>query len=455
MDLLRAAIKAMYYDYPIENAYGMIVENDKKKNFLERFNRLACGEDNGFSHREMASYKDYLLDLLDEQRPKCENNIQYFVGLPQLFANEVLTMDGEGYPRVKFPSLFRWREVVKCLGEDLFTTSYLAKADRHKRTDFFWPNVIAHNNDDINRLLDQGLTDIHSHFGGAIDSFHFNWICLMNNVEGLDDQFEQMRFSFNNVVVFDKEYSFRNLAVWCRVAAAIRARLYQLLVRGQSLNANTEKEALKGLLKSGSSELTQLLLVIGHLRSNARKTSDGLVIDYAIGEELIPDQFTTSPFCVYAGERQIEYAFFREYHKTQSKIKGLWVEMFYLYELIKTHIRREFVFANEMWGLDNYIGFEARSPLFYKDQLQPVCNIFSMQTSIRRDKDDKIESRVTPNALGLTTGEYGRGLFADKPFLTKEELKKTAHLCGNALQRGERHKGARGWPLLPQVERGV
>lgn len=424
MDLLRAAIKAMYYDYPIENAYGIIVENDKKKNFLEHFNRLACGEDDGFSHRDMAAYKDYLLDLLNDQRPRCENNIQYFAGLPQLFASEVLTTDDMGNPRVVFSNLFRWREVVKCVGEDLFITSYLAKTDRQKRSDFFWPNVLPHNHDNLNAVLDGGLTDIHSHFGGAIDSFHFNWICLMNNAGALDDLFKQLKESFNNVAVFDKEYAFLNLSSWCRVAAAIRASLYRLLVRGQLLNANIVKEDLKGLLKSGSKELTALTLVIDNLRSDAMKTNDGIIIDYAIGKDLIPDSFLSSPYSVYGGERLIEYAFFREYHNPQSKMKGLWVELFYLYELIKTHLRKEFVFANEMWGLDNYIGFEARSPLFYKDLLQPICNLFSMQTSIRRNMGDKIESRVTSNALGLTTGDYGRGLFSKEPFLKKEEMKK-------------------------------
>ena len=34
MDLLRAAIKALYYDYPIENAYGMIVGEDSSGKFL-------------------------------------------------------------------------------------------------------------------------------------------------------------------------------------------------------------------------------------------------------------------------------------------------------------------------------------------------------------------------------------------------------------------------------------
>ena len=141
MDLLRAAIKALYYDYPIENAYGIIIGREPKSKFLKHFNRLACGEDDGFTQREMAAYKDYLTETLTERWGRRDNIIQQFTGLPFLFAEEVLS-GKDDYPCVVFRNLFRWREVVKCLGEDLFTTAYLAQTDEEERKDFFWPNVI-------------------------------------------------------------------------------------------------------------------------------------------------------------------------------------------------------------------------------------------------------------------------------------------------------------------------
>lgn len=420
MDLLRAAIKALYYDYPIENAYGIIVGSDKKTRFLTYFNRMACGEDDGFSYREMSAYKDFLFDNLRAQRKKSENYIQDAVGLPLMFSEEVLTIDGDGYPRVIFENLFRWREIVKCLGEDLFTTSYLAKVDENYRTDFFWPNVIQHNEQRINDALSKGLADIHSHFGGAIDAFQFTWMCLMNDVDGLPDKFEIIRQSLNPVTVFDKEYSFRNLSKWCKVAAAIRVILFNVLIRGRGLKTIEQKNTLPEIMKSGSEEFTRLKARISVLRDEAKRTYDGDVIDYAINEKLIGDQFLTSPYCVYAGERQIEYAFFREYYASSStKMKGFWVELFFLYESIKSHVRREFVFANQMSGLDTFIGFEVQSQLFY-GKLQPICNVYSMQTGLRRDYEDSIETRVTKDSIKLTTGEYWKSLFSHNDFLDKD-----------------------------------
>lgn len=437
MDLLRAAIKALYYDYPIENAYGMIVGKDSSKRFLEHFNRLACAVEDGFTAREMTAYKEYLIEQLGPH----QSQIQQFAGLPILFADEVLTKDDKGYPCVKFQNLFRWREVVKCLGEDLFTTAYLAKKDGKERTDFFWPNVIGHNEEKVNMALDTGLSDIHSHFGGSIDSFQFNWISLMNDIEGLKDKFEKLQYSYNNVVAFDKEYAFKDMSKWCRVAAAIRVRLYKVLIKGQELNAFKEKDEIWEIGNcGGDDEATQLKEDIDSLRLDGKRTRESVVLDYAIGEDLIPDLFATSPYCVYAGERQLEYAFYRRYLKKMNKqVKGPWIELFYLYELIKTHLRREFVFANEMSGLENFIGFGARSAIF-TEKIQPICNLSSIQTSIRPDKDDYIESRITHGSWSLPKGKYWKGLFADDPFLEEDELKKRLKLVVQ-LTRGWKQTG--------------
>ena len=193
MDLERAAVKAIYYDNPIENAYGMIVGTDSKRNFLEFFVRMAGNNTKGFSPREIDAFKQKLTGDLKGRGFKSENEIQLFVGLPLLYAERVLTRDDAGYPRVQFHNLFRWREVVKHVGEDLFTTAFLAKTDREERDDFFWTKVITHENERINAALDGGLSDIHSHFGGSIDSFELNWINLMNDVGELYDKLSRCR----------------------------------------------------------------------------------------------------------------------------------------------------------------------------------------------------------------------------------------------------------------------
>lgn len=424
MDLLRAAIKAMYYHYPIEDAFGMTAGEDSKGKFLTHFERLASEDAEGFSRRELTSYRDALLNDLKNHGFRVDNKIRLMAGLPLLFAEKVLTKDAEDYPRVEFKHLLRWREVVKCVGEDLFTTSFLAKNERKRRKDFLWPNVILHNDEKINTALDGGLSDIHTHFGGSIDTFHFNWICLMNDVEAVYDKFKLMTYSNNPAVAFEKDYSFRKMAAWCRVAAAIRMCLFKTLVKGDPLKPTEEKAAILSLGTDSETEaITQLKQRINELRADGKTTRDGVTLDYAITEDLVAGKNASSPYYIYAGERQITYQFYKAYLQPGSSINGTWIELFYLYELIKIHLRKEFVFANKQYGLENYNGFTSRSALFTK-QIEPICNLSSVQTSIRRGKDDYVETRVTTGALGLTTGEYWKGLFSSEAFLDQEELKK-------------------------------
>ncbi len=438
MDLLRAAVKALFCDYPIENAYGMIVGAVSKGGFLEFFSRMVCENARGFSMREAENEKVDLRVNLKRHGFRTENDIQLFVGLPLYFAEKVLTKDEADHPCVRFSNLFRWREVVKYIGEDLFTTAYLAQADRQERKDYFWAKVITHDDGRINAALDRGMSDIHSHFGGAIDSFEFNWISLMNDVGALYDKFESisMRYSLNDTTAFNKEYKFNNLANYCRVAAGIRVCLYKMLMQGHLYRKDEVLSGLQAVWEdSGCEELTQLKAAIDNLRAEAKKTCDGITLDYAIGEELIATGFAMSPNCIYAGERQLEYAFYRAYLRQQSPIKGFWVELFYLYELIKTHLRREFVCANEMMGLDNYIGFSTRAALF-TEKIQKVCNVSAMQTSIRQGKEDYIETRVASNALGLTRGEYWKALYSYEPFLDKDEMRRRLTFVVQLTKRG-------------------
>lgn len=424
MDKPRAALKALFYYYPIEEAFGMTVGGDKKGRFLTHFEDLAGKDASEFSKRELTLYKETMLQELKDLGCRCDNKIQLIAGLPLLFSERVLEKDKDGDPRVVFQNLFRWREVVKCLGEDIFTTAYLAKKDTKVRNDFCWPNVIGHNDDTINAALDKGLSDIHAHFGGAIDSFQFNWISLMNDVGGIYDRFKLMTFSYNDVVAYEKDYSFRKMAAWCRVAAAIRMTLFKTLVKGQKLKPTEEQEAILMLGRDGDTEaITLLKQRIDDLRTDGKKTREGVIPDYAITDDLMKKQNANSPYSLYAGERRIEYAFYKAYLGPAKMMNGLWIELFYLYELIKIHLRKEFVFSNDKWGLDNYNAFIARSELFTKE-IQPICNLSSVQTSIRKGKNDYLESRVTPDSLGLTQGEYWKGLFMEDVFVDEDELKK-------------------------------
>ena len=154
MDSLNAVIKAMYFDYPIPNVYGMIVEGLHRDKFLSGFANLAKDGSYGISQRQMDGFVKTYKGTLNGRKYRNENDIQLFVGLPLLFAEGKIVKNVADEPCVEFKYLLDWRDVVKCTGEDIFTTSFLANEAGNVRKDFCWPNVIGHNNEEINKVLD-------------------------------------------------------------------------------------------------------------------------------------------------------------------------------------------------------------------------------------------------------------------------------------------------------------
>lgn len=211
MDSLNAVIKAMYFDYPIADVYGMTVEGLHRDKFLPGFAKLAKDGSYGIDQRQMDGFVQSYKSDLNGRKYRDENDIQLFVGLPLIFAEGKIVKNDAGEPCVEFKDLQSWRNVVKCTSEDLFTTSFLAEEAGSVRKDFCWPNVIGHNNGEINNALDKGVSDIHSHFGGAIDSFMFNWLCLMNDVGELYDKFKSMGESLNQIKVINAGFSFAEM----------------------------------------------------------------------------------------------------------------------------------------------------------------------------------------------------------------------------------------------------
>ena len=90
-------------------------------------------------------------------------------------------------PRVRYEHILRWQDIVSMVGEDMLVIPYVAQADANgcmgERTDFMWSDVLHHDNEAINEILAQGLTDVHAHFQASVDVFGLNWIAMMNETD--------------------------------------------------------------------------------------------------------------------------------------------------------------------------------------------------------------------------------------------------------------------------------
>lgn len=233
MDLLRSTIEAVFYHFPISSLVKMLMENDD--DMLPIVSEIIKWEHREFSSTEVGILSNILENewmvndtwsLIPSQYSRLS---RVFLILNQ-FASRVLIASQIQIPRVRFDQLLRWRDTSLLVSEDLLTTAFLAENDlkqRARHDEFVWPDVLEHDNFKLNNIIDQELSDTHSHINAAIAVFDFNWICLMNyphlvNIEQtkkLDSsKTEQCRVMIQSVVIHPSMIGlYRNGFSWLRL----------------------------------------------------------------------------------------------------------------------------------------------------------------------------------------------------------------------------------------------
>lgn len=88
---------------------------------------------------------------------------------------------------VHYEKLLEWRRLTVQLSEDIFTCAYLAVMGRHGNQtwdSWCWDAVIGHNNQRLNRLLEQGISENHFHLWASAPYFQLYWVVMMNHEKG-------------------------------------------------------------------------------------------------------------------------------------------------------------------------------------------------------------------------------------------------------------------------------
>jgi hypothetical protein len=123
----------------------------------------------------------------------------------------------------------RWRDISVKLGQDIFTTVFLAKNDilnGTKTNEFLWPSIIGVNNEKLNSILNEGMAENHFHLNGSSRIFHLSFTCIMNYIEDRQSDFNKLKFYLDsNNDINTNERIKKSLYHQCIIAAAIRLYL--------------------------------------------------------------------------------------------------------------------------------------------------------------------------------------------------------------------------------------
>lgn len=296
--------------------------------------------------------------------------------------------------RCRFEQTRAWRDAYHIVGQDLITTAYLAHDDTitgRRTIDFTWDAILRTDSQELNALLNRGVAENHFHLKGSTQSFSLSWCYMMNFPDRaaakLSDIIPINCYSGISRGEKDNVFSHKKRVM---IAACIRALLY-LSMRIPSMDIWNEFEIQrKGYHFFGG--ISRLVEQTRYLYGSKRDFPDGstFCLDYAMTED------DEGHYRLLAGERRLMYHWFRRSLAGDASVEERM--LFYLYLLLKSHFRREFIQANRMVGFDNFATYQKRKDSLWDTLLayEHESIYMAIQAPIDRGNVQSLEARITP-----------------------------------------------------------
>lgn len=297
-----------------------------------------------------------------------------------------------------FSQMLSWQNVYQKLGQDLFTTAYLAHMDilygHPARTEFAWEAVIKTDNHQLNTLLQQGIAENHCHLGGTTQNFPLSWACAMNDshaiylAAALIKQNLQANYSrgvTGNVWPWEKRLQ------W---ASYLRIELFKRLEgETETGSLNMDSQYFYPMLHI-KREIHRLKLCYG--AQVPQKDGAAVSIDYALRSADCKDGLLKEHNRLLSGERSFLYRCFRAcFDGTFNESIQNW---FYMYLLIKENFRAELVQVNRQVGFHNFKDYQDRKDSIYDGTAtyQAEAIRLSVNGNLQNQNLNSFEVRIAP-----------------------------------------------------------
>lgn len=450
MDFERASIKALFYDYPIEAVIKVIEDAQRHKDgYLDILPQLVRWREDAFTTTEARLMENLAQDIWmngrNETATKSDIDELETTSIPFIYrpfwlvrymANKLLAQDSKSLqPIAVFNGLLRWKDITLFLGEDLFTTAYLADKDlvtknKKQAKVFAWHDYISHDNLELNDILDKGLTDVHAHYNASCDVFALNWISLTNSLNNLEKKIEKIGQYQDVTLSTSQTEQLYTLKSVCIAASYLRLQFYKLLngLYDSHIEIIEKIKNAKQILEDemfANQTKRECNAEISVLRAYALRSKNGRTIDYAITPSSEVNAHIKDANLIFHGERKLMYQFFYRFYGYDSQMWDL-APYFYLYIVLKTRIRKEFVQINQLKGFENFETYQERKDIFIGggDPLEQVFDSIVLHTTLRNNQFDFIEGRVTPTLLCkyFTTGKLSAKHFSSGTFTKRKVL---------------------------------
>jgi len=400
--------------------------------------------DTAYDHYSLLNLPEYSRTELEMRAEHMRESMKEIKGggvfsLLVLYADELFCYDG-CHIRCKRDHILDWQTVYLRLGQDIFTTAWLAWRDRHDTSDslakhkFTWPAVLKTDDRQLNALLESGLAENHFHLHGSTQSFPLSWACLMNHPMSIHAYLHhnprfQTRLSYH--AAGGSEDNVMDMESYILYAAMIRALLFERclgLLDGHGANdggssAGTRFGRCEGLLLEGGGKesgtndgdkdirtqfgIFDRLPLAGEIKNHTEMLREGYGRKYRQlnGRKVCLDYAVCSRFYrvdeeennrLLAGERSFLYQCFRRCFT--GKFTKWEASLFYLYLLIKSNFRGELIQVNGRNGFRNFADYQDRKNLFYEkyDEYWTESLRLSICSGIKENHLVSLEARIMP-----------------------------------------------------------
>ncbi len=408
MDNLRSAIEVLYSDVNPEDIIQSFYKNMSKGttaiidssifvNILETKGSVKNKDELKAIHKlieDKWSKTSINNALYEKSESKVFNIVVYFT-------QKILLEVGDD-PVCDFSQLLRWRAISFLLGEDMFTTAYFANKDqecKRNRHYFSWDITISNNNYFLKEILKKGVADLHFHLYGSSLNFDLSWLSLMNHIGGRQSD-------FNNITIRKRpEYQLSfsenkfDLYKLCIKACAIRQILFKFIIK-EDIEFNKYNKILQSIGDDVIfTYLNWLNIENERLGCLYAKRYDNGIVDYAIRRNLSLSNLNDDSYynSILYGERWIMYKIY-SYIFADRKEVGYVKTLFYVYQIIKTKLRKELIQLNDYNGFANFSEYQDRKDIFIKKNsiYERLLIKLAVKQSLKKPYHKYLEARITP-----------------------------------------------------------
>ncbi len=394
MDNIRANLDVVFRYVSTQKIYDSIINKNEGKDIQFLHNniseRLFCS----YSEKCFSHYTENEIQLIYK---KMSDDMNYngkksvFNLIIKLADNILLTDDC--YPICDYQHMLRWREVTLALGQDLFTTAFMAKRDilnGEKSSVFSWNQIIKSNNNRLNKIFAKGLAENHYHLWGSAPIFPLVWSYMMN----ITSDINKMGLNLFNQLTFGDTKMVMDFNEQVKLAALIRMYLFKRIRNIENKDGDDLKD-IKSSLSQKSINVSQKTEVLRYLygyKIEIGKISKAY--DYALEKGLSSSNYNQNLALV--GERKFLYDCFTNIYSDLFSDEEQ--TLFYLYCVIKNKLISEFIQNNGRVGFENFQRYNKRKNVFEGDKLyEYIATKLCIAAPIIEQNVISLEARISPN----------------------------------------------------------